>query len=260
MTHVGMVRKLNEDACMELGGLGLWAVADGMGGHAAGEVASRMVMDALAGIRRPSSLGGFVGEVLQRLQDVNQGLCDEAVRRREQIMGSTVVVLLAFDRHCVSMWAGDSRAYIYRDGELRQLTRDHSQVEDLVSQGLLTRQQAAHHPASNIITRAVGVSPHLDIDTEMLEVKEGDIFLLCTDGLYNEVNAAEITQSLASGSSQQACELLLERALARGARDNVTAVVVRAEDASQITQTQINPGFSGQVKPIIRNDDPTTLE
>jgi protein phosphatase len=170
------------------------------------------------------------------LQDVNQSLCDEAVRRREQIMGSTVVVLLAFDRHCVSMWAGDSRAYIYRDGELRQLTRDHSQVEDLVSQGLLTRQQAAHHPASNIITRAVGVSQHLDIDTEMFEVKEGDIFLLCTDGLYNEVNADEITQSLASGSSQQACELLLERALARGARDNVTVVVVRAEDASQITQ------------------------
>jgi protein phosphatase len=256
-SHVGMVRKLNEDACLELAGCGIWAVADGMGGHAAGDFASRSVVEALAAISKPDSLGTLVGEVHQRLQAVNASLCKEASRRREKLIGSTAVVLLTYANHAVSVWAGDSRAYRYRRGELTQLTRDHSQVEELVAQGMITREQADHHPSSNVITRAVGVSDKLELDSEMFEVQQGDVFLLCSDGLYNEVSDQEIKEALAVGDCQYSCDLLIERALARGARDNVTVVVVRSIDEDQITKTQLNPSTASVPASDPADDDPT---
>jgi len=259
-THVGMVRKLNEDACLELAGRGIWAVADGMGGHAAGDFASQSVVEALAAIPKPDSLGSLVGEVHQRLQAVNQRLSMEAGRRREQLIGSTAVVLLAYGDHAVSVWAGDSRVYRYRRGELTRLTRDHSQVEELVAQGMITREQAEHHPSSNVITRAVGVSDKLELDSEMFEVQEGDVFLLCSDGLYNEVGEQEIKEALAVGDCQYSCDLLVERALARGARDNVTVVVVRTIDEDQITKTQLNPSTASAAGAEPEDDDPTVLK
>jgi len=259
-THVGMVRKLNEDACLEMAGRGIWAVADGMGGHAAGDFASQSVVDALVTIPQASSLGALVGEVHQRLQTVNQRLSDEAGKRREQVIGSTAVVLLTYGDHAVSVWAGDSRVYRYRQGELVQLTRDHSQVEELVAQGLITREQAEHYPSSNVITRAVGVANHLELDSDMFEVKEGDVFLLCSDGLYNEVNDREIKESLAVGDCQYSCDLLVDRALARGARDNVTVVVVRSVDEGQITKTQLNPSTAPVPRAGSGDDDPTILK
>jgi len=259
-THVGMVRKLNEDACLELAGSGIWAVADGMGGHAAGDFASQSVVDVLAAIPKPASLGALVSEVHQRLQAVNQKLSDEAGKRREQLIGSTVVALLAYGNHAVSVWAGDSRVYRYRQGELTQLTRDHSQVEELVAQGLITPEQAEHHPASNVITRAVGVANTLELDSDMFEVQEGDVFLLCSDGLYNEVTEPEIKQSLVVGDCQYSCDLLVDRALARGARDNVTVVVVRTVDEGQITKTQLNPSAAAVPGGAQDDDDPTILK
>lgn len=259
-SHVGMVRKLNEDACLELAGRRIWVVADGMGGHAAGDYASRSVVDALTGLSEQNSLGVLVSEVHQRLQAVNDQLASEARKRREQVIGSTAVVLLAYGSHAVVVWAGDSRAYRYRQGELTQLTRDHSQVEELVSQGLITRQQAKHYPGSNVITRAVGVVTELELDSEMVEVLEGDTFLLCSDGLYNEVKDSEIRESLAVGDCQYSCDLLVERALARGARDNVTVVVVRALDEGQITKTQFNPTLSKESTTEVPDDDPTALK
>ena len=257
-THVGMVRKLNEDACLELAGHGIWAVADGMGGHAAGDFASQSVVAALAAIPKSASLGALVGEAYQRLQAVNLKLADEAGKRREQVIGSTVAVLLAYGNHAVAVWAGDSRVYRYRQGELVQLTRDHSQAEELVAQGLITREQAEQYPASNVITRAVGVADKLELDSDMFEVKEGDVFLLCSDGLYNEVHEHEIKEMLAVADCQYACDLLVDRALARGARDNVTAVVVRTVDEAQITKTRLNPSIVTEpgAGP---DDDPTVL-
>ena len=258
-THVGRVRTLNEDACLELENQALWAVADGMGGHAAGDYASNMIVDSLAGIQAPTSLGAFVEDVSACLQDVNTRLCAEAGRRRESIIGSTLVLLMAFDSHCVSMWAGDSRAYLYRDGKLRQLTRDHSHIEDLIDRGKITRDQAAHHPGGNVITRAVGVSDNLMLDSAMYEVKDGDTFLLCSDGLYNEVTDEQIRQALGIASSHEACNALIEHALAHGARDNISVVVIHAEAEGQITRTRLNPvrrnAPSGDEGP----DDPTTL-
>ena len=122
-THVGTVRKLNEDSVLERPDRGLWAVADGMGGHAAGDFASAAVVNALNGIHAPASLGALVGEVRQQLQAVNHALSEEARRRGQELIGSTVVVLLLFGAHAVVLWAGDSRAYLYREGELKALTR-----------------------------------------------------------------------------------------------------------------------------------------
>ena len=258
-THVGMVRKLNEDACLELAGRGIWAVADGMGGHAAGDFASRSVVEALAGIPEAASLGALVNEVHQRLQAVNDNLAMEARKRQVQVIGSTAAVLLVFGDHAVAVWAGDSRVYRYRQGKFEQLTRDHSQVEALLSQGLITPEQAEHYPGSNVITRAVGVMDQLELDSEMFEVLEGDSFLLCSDGLYNEVNASEMTESLAVGDCRYSCDLLVERALARGARDNVTVVVVRALDEEQITRTQLNPSVPVAAG-VSKDDDPTALK
>jgi len=254
-----MVRKLNEDACLEQAGRGIWAVADGMGGHTAGDYASRCVVEALAGISDAASLGALVNEVHKRLQAVNDSLWMEARKRQVQVIGSTVAVFLVYGDHAVAVWAGDSRIYRFRQGKFEQLTRDHSQVEALLADGVITPEQAAHYPGSNVITRAVGVMDPLELDSEMFEVLEADIFLICSDGLYNEVNNSEMAESLAVGDCRYSCDLLVERALARGARDNVTVVVVRALDEGQITKTQLNPSVSAETM-VSSDDDPTALK
>ena len=180
----------------------------------------------------------------QQLQAVNQSLSEEARQRGQEMIGSTVVVLLLFGAHAVVLWAGDSRAYLYREGELEALTRDHSQVEEFVSLGLITREQAEGHPASNIITRAVGVAGRLELDSEMFEIAAGDTVLLCSDGLYRELDSGDIRTCLAMDDCQQACDALLETALARGARDNVSVVLVRALHEEQVTRTHYNPSVT----------------
>lgn len=239
-THVGRVRELNEDACLEMSDRGLWAVADGMGGHAAGEVASRMVIDALREVSHPDSLSDLLDDVRNSLQKVNRQLTEEANRRHQQIIGSTVAVLMVFDNHCVSMWAGDSRIYLFRNGRLRQLTQDHSQIEELVSRGIVSREEARKLPGSNAITRAIGVMDRLELDSEIHDIREGDSFLLCSDGLYNEVSTQDIKRILALEDCQESADRLIQSALDHGARDNVSVVVVQADDG-QITKTVFNP-------------------
>jgi protein phosphatase len=229
-TDVGMVRKLNEDTVLDLPEVGLWMVADGMGGHAAGDFASGAIVSALARIPPPTSLGDLLVEVRQRLQIVNRQLIEEARIRREQVIGSTVVALLAFGSHGVVVWAGDSRAYQYRSGELTQLTRDHSQVEELVRLGLLAPDGVDGHPAANVITRAVGVADYLELDSEMFALEEDDTYLLCSDGLYRELDHDAIKACLAPDDCRQSSDMLIESALARRARDNISVIVVRITD------------------------------
>jgi protein phosphatase len=259
-TDVGMVRKLNEDSVLDLPDLGLWVVADGMGGHSAGDFASGSIVSELAGIPPPASLGALLGEVRQRLQNVNRQLNDEARTRREQVIGSTVVALLAFGGHGVVVWAGDSRVYRYRCGELIQLTRDHSQVEELVRLGFLARDGIEGHPAANVITRAVGVADFLELDSEMFDLTEDDIFLLCSDGLYRELDDDAIKNCLALGDCRQTCDTLIESALARRARDNVSVIVVSMTDEPQATRTEYNPSVSTAGRPEQDPDDPTELD
>ncbi|MEW9581880.1 PP2C family serine/threonine-protein phosphatase [Paraburkholderia sp. DGU8] len=240
-SDTGCVREINEDACLDQPDPGRWAVADGMGGHAVGDLASRLVIDALSRLASPVSLKTLIADARARLQSANRELREEAARRQVQRIGSTVVVLLACDRFCGYLWAGDSRIYLYREGQLRQLTRDHSQVEQLKSLGVLTDEEARHHPAQHMITRAVGATDQLELDDDAIEVADGDVFLLCSDGLSNELSDDEIGSVLSSTERATACEALVELALARGGRDNITAVVVEAQDPDASDKTLLNP-------------------
>lgn len=240
-SDTGRVREINEDACLDQPGPGRWAVADGMGGHAVGDLASRLVIDALSRVASPLSMKTLIADARARLQAANRQLRNEAARRQVQRIGSTVVVLLACERFCGYLWAGDSRIYLYRGGQLRQLTRDHSQVEQLKSLGVITNEEARHHPAQHMITRAVGATDALDLDDDAIEVVDGDVFLLCSDGLSNELSDDEIIAVLTSAECGKASEELVELALARGGRDNITAVVVQADDPNAADKTLLNP-------------------
>jgi protein phosphatase len=226
-TDVGKVRSLNEDAYLDRPDVGLWVVADGMGGHEAGDLASRSIVEALAGIDGQANLGSCVDELRYRLLNVNRALRVEAKGRRESVIGSTVAALVAFGRHVVAVWAGDSRVYLFRDGTLRPLTHDHSQVEELIAQGSLTREQAEHHPANNVITRAVGGDDDLRLDAQIQEIRDQDICLLCTDGLTKEVKEQEIVEILRHTDPRLAPQSLVDLACRRGGRDNVTVVAVQ---------------------------------
>jgi len=228
-SHVGMVRAINEDACLAMPELGLWAVADGMGGHEAGDIASQMIVEALQQTPIPPSWPDFVNSVQEALHEVNRRLRKESAQRyQHRTIGSTVVVLLAHEDHCACLWVGDSRIYRLRDGQLEQLTRDHSHVQELVEQGLLAPDEAHRHPLANVITRAVGSSDDLQIDEATHSLQVGDLFLLCSDGLNKTVSDEEITRLLAHSNHncQEAVKAFIHLALMRDASDNVTTVVV----------------------------------
>jgi protein phosphatase len=215
-----------------------------MGGHAVGDLASRLVIDMLSRLPAAAGMTRSLAEARTRLQSANRQLREEAVRRHVQRIGSTVVVLLACDRFCGYLWAGDSRIYLCRQGALRQLTRDHSQVEALRLLGHLTDEEARNHPAHHIITRAVGATDQLDLDEDAVEVLDGDVFLLCSDGLSNEISDDEILAALATvpaADCRRATDELVDMALSRGGRDNITAVVVQAEDPHASDKTLLNP-------------------
>jgi len=208
-TSVGNVRAHNEDAVLELPATGLWVVADGMGGHNAGDVASRMIVEALCTVGPPSQLSELLDAVENRLRAVNARLFQYSLEHGGQTTGSTVAALLAFDAYCVSAWAGDSRIYCLRNHSLTCVTRDHS--ED---------------GSSNVITRAVGGSEDVELDLELRELADGDRYLLCSDGLYRELGEAELTRHLAHEDLELACRSLLSQALAGPCKDNVSMVIV----------------------------------
>lgn len=227
LTHVGKVRKHNEDSFLERSDIGLWAVADGMGGHSAGDVASQMIVDSLAQLTDEDSLPQRVSQVEDQLLQVNQRLVEKATEGDQRLtIGSTVVALLTYRDLGVFIWAGDSRIYRRRDDRLQQLSTDHSQVELYVEQGLISREEASHHPHGNMITRAVGAADELFLDMDMCSLHAGDRFLLCSDGLTKHVTDLEIRDLLADGDTEAAANNLVDLALTRKAADNITVVVV----------------------------------
>jgi len=233
LTDPGKVRKINEDAFLDLSELGLWVVADGMGGHQAGDVASRMIVETLQQINEPANLNSFASEAQTRLREVNQNLREIAVQQfNNGTVGSTVVVLLAYDKQCAFLWVGDSRIYRLRNSQLEQMTKDHSLVEDYIDEGRLSREEAHNSDVGNVLTRAVGAEDELIVDMKIETIQAGDTFLLCSDGLYREVSQENITRLMTSGDdSPTITQNLLDCALANGASDNVTVAVVQIKEA-----------------------------
>ena len=227
-THPGRRRKTNEDAVLARPDLGLWAVADGMGGHEAGDVASQCIAEALDGVGEQPTLAALVDAVEDRLNTVNRRLRNHAATHcRGRTVGSTVVAMLAAGDVGVALWAGDSRLYRLRNGEFTQITRDHNPIADLLDDGVITERTALAKD-TNIITRAVGGQVDLHLDVAVFDVEPWDTFLLCSDGLYREVGEEEMATVL-DNPPEESVEELLTRCLARGARDNVSIVVSRTE-------------------------------
>ena len=205
---------------------GLWAVADGMGGHDKGDVASAMITEALMRLPIVYGLDTMVDAAIDALGMVNRELIAlAAAENSERSIGSTVVGLAIAGEQFRCFWAGDSRAYRIRDREIVQLSRDHSLVQDLVDAGMLTAVEAESHPNANVITRAVGVGDDLKIDKVSGDVQPGDRFLLASDGLTRLVSDAELVAELTSRPPAEAAERLVETVLSRGAPDNITMVI-----------------------------------
>ena len=226
-TDQGRRRTVNQDAYLDRPDLGLWAVADGMGGHRDGERASRMLVEALALLPRPRLLGAAADAVRGALTEVNRELVAESAAQGSDVIGSTIVTLIALGDHCGILWVGDSRAYRLREGAIDRLTRDHTQVQALVEAGLLTPEQADHHPYSNVLARAIGAETNVEIDIRIEPLRAGDRYLLCSDGLDKELSDPQIAALLAGADPAEVARALVEHACAAGGRDNVTAVVVR---------------------------------
>lgn len=226
-THSGAVRTHNEDGYVNRPDLGLWAVADGAGGHDSGEVASAQVVAALDALPPGLSAGPALAEVRQRIDAAHAALRAEAARRGEgALIATTAVVLLVRNDHFACLWAGDSRAYLLRGGALVQVSRDHSLVQDLVESGAITADQAEGHPHANVITRAVGAGTEaLELEKRSGALYAGDRLLLCSDGLCKTLPDAAIALLLGTDEDAPAERLVLA-ALAAHASDNITAVTI----------------------------------
>jgi protein phosphatase/serine/threonine-protein phosphatase Stp1 len=227
VTHPGAKRKHNEDAYVDRPDLGLWAVGGGGGGPAAGEVASGMIAEALESIPPELSASELLAQVRLAIEQTHAALREEAARRGPDVMvASTVVVMLARGDHFACLWAGDSRAYLLRSGTLRQITRDHSLVQELLEAGAIGPDDVMNHPRGNVITRAVGAEVEaFALDKVSDRLVPGDRFLLCSDGLCKTLPEDEMASLLAAidGTPPQA---LVDAALAANVSDNVTAVAV----------------------------------
>jgi len=226
-THAGTANRPNEDAYLNRPDLGIWAVADGAGGHESGEVASAEVVSLLHTIDAGLSAGEMLAEVRSRLEEAHARLRDTALRQGADVLvATTVVVLMARDDHFACLWAGDSRAYLLRGLALTKVTRDHSLVQALVESGTISEEEATAHPQANVITRAVGAdSDVLELEKRTGQLMPGDRLLLCSDGLCKTLSEEQLAELLA-GDSDTAAERLVMAALTARATDNVTAVTI----------------------------------
>ncbi|GGH20148.1 protein phosphatase [Alsobacter metallidurans] len=240
-THPGRVRTRNEDAYLERSDIGLWAVADGAGGHGAGDVASAAIVEALQDMPQGLSAAELLAQVRLRLDAVHERLRAAVNPDGSPVtMASTVVAAMARGNHFACLWAGDSRAYLCRDGEVTRLTRDHSLVQDMVDAGMIPLEDAPRHPKANVITRAVGAADALQLDKVAGLLEPGDTVILCSDGLHGALPSHDLAALIAKGSGPD--ELVAE-ALRNGARDNVTALMI------SVASDEAEPGAGDRTRP-----------
>ncbi len=233
-THVGCKRTNNEDSLCLRPERCLWAVADGMGGHENGEWASARIIEALERLVVPDDFDEACTAIADAVHQANAAIFAEAQSRGVR-MGSTVVVLYLNHGRFALFWVGDSRGYVLRDGTLHQLTRDHSQVQAMVDNGLITPEEAAGHPMGHVLARAVGVQSGLEIDVIADDAEPGDVFLLCSDGLTARLSDDDLAVMLSDRASQETLERMIATTLERGAPDNVTAILVGVSAATALT-------------------------
>lgn len=247
-TDRGRRRPTNEDAVLELPESGLWVVADGMGGHTRGDLASRWVVEAFEDLGRSRRLPELIAKARLRIHQANERIYQHAQSMGAgTTIGCTTAVLLASRHQFACLWVGDSRIYRLRDGVLEQLTRDHSLIQEMLDRGDIAPEEAAGHPAARRITRAVGALPSVRVDQLVGELRHGDRFLICSDGLPLEVADDEIASTLSLLDRQAGVDSLLDLALQRGARDNVSLAVVEFEERPGLAydedSTAVNEGL-----------------
>jgi protein phosphatase len=239
-TDVGIVRSGNEDNYMMLAEQGIFIVADGMGGHAAGEVASEMAVRITSqniGSLRGSSDEEAGERIRESIRAANDAIFERTLAEHDKRgMGTTVTVLVLLpDRYLIGQ-VGDSRAYLFRNGEVHQLTKDHSYVQEQVDAGLLTPDQARVHPYSNVITRCVGAGMDVVPDIYFGSLEKGDVLLLASDGLTGMLEDEQITRILASDGGPEAwVDRMVSEANRRGGLDNITAIVIRIDSVDSDT-------------------------
>ncbi|MCQ2560153.1 MAG: Stp1/IreP family PP2C-type Ser/Thr phosphatase [Clostridia bacterium] len=229
ITEVGRVRKNNEDSVLGKPQLGLFAVADGMGGHNAGEVASTLATLVLED-RVRNSLAQNPDEVLlEAIQEANRRIWQQGQRKLSQKgMGTTITALFLRSQFAAIAQVGDSRAYLYRNQKLRQLTTDHSLVQEMFQGGLISRDEMDSHPNKNILTRALGSDEKVQVDTQIMAYQERDLFLLCSDGLYDMITEEEILQILQTGQELSwMARLMVDLAMEHGGQDNISLIMVK---------------------------------
>jgi protein phosphatase len=240
VTHEGRVRDLNEDRYLVEPAAGMWVVADGMGGHDAGEIASGGIVEQLQTLGKPSSATDQHARFVDRLNRANALLQRYSQERNGATVGSTFVALLCFEDQYRCLWMGDSRIYRVRRGKLEQLTKDHSEVQELIDQGMLKPEEARNWPRRNVITRAVGVAPELDIDVAYGKIEHNDSYILCSDGLTAHETDADILEAVAGRKPKEACQILLDQTLERGGTDNVTVIIVQAQKSDSTVPVDMN--------------------
>lgn len=228
ITDVGNKRLHNEDACYTSDEKCLWFVADGMGGHNAGDFASQsLVRDITAFFTPDESLDQSVKALEEIIQQTNKDLIQKAAEfPGSTIIGSTIALLTTINNEGVVLWAGDSRVYRIRSGQIEQLTYDHSLTNDMIEHNIISPEEAETHPDANKITRAVGYDRNLILDYRKLSIKPGDRYILCSDGLTKDLTDKDILSIAGSGSTEPSNKELMKRALELGGRDNVTTITV----------------------------------
>ena len=231
----GIVRENNEDACFVIPGSDVYVVADGVGGNNSGEVASRTAVEEIAGyvnavdirsLEDTEDIFGFMGDAIGAANDAiyEMGRDDSKYRG----MATTVVMAYVFRGEGYIANVGDSRAYIFRDGKLSRITKDHTYVNELIDKGVITEDEAESHKQKNVITRALGAEPAIEPDYYKLPLHTDDVLLLCTDGLYGEVGEESILNVLSEEKSMnETCNSLVDMALESGGRDNITVICIR---------------------------------
>ncbi|NOR50978.1 MAG: serine/threonine-protein phosphatase [Gammaproteobacteria bacterium] len=227
ITHQGNRRTHNEDAILAIDEQKLWVVADGMGGHNAGDVASQSIVNDLKEYKNHGNLGQSVLWIDKIIHKTNINLIQKAEElTNDGLIGSTVAILVAQNSDGILMWAGDSRVYRLRQGNLEQLSKDHSLVNEAISSGEILIEDAKDHPDANVITRAVGHIKSLQIEQKRITIEDADRYFICSDGVNKELDDSAIAELISDLDIADANQKLVQRTLDLGGRDNISSILI----------------------------------